>query len=74
VLPTWLPAPSTLDAFQRVLLVALLTPAVLIALLATIPALALLPFFPAGTDRATRLLSAHTRYLNTLLTNSRPAP
>jgi hypothetical protein len=36
--------------------------------------LILLPFFPGGTDRATKLLTAHTRYLSTLLTNSRSDP
>ncbi|MFM9625127.1 dTMP kinase [Streptomyces turgidiscabies] len=74
MLPPWLPSPRTLGALQRVLLVALLTPAVLIALTAAVPALILLPFFPGGTDRAIKLLTAHTRYLGTLLTNSRPAP
>ncbi|MFE5088491.1 hypothetical protein [Streptomyces mirabilis] len=59
---------------RRVLLVALLAPAVLVALIAAVPALALLPFFPGGTDRAIKLLAAHARYLSTLLTNSRPAP
>jgi hypothetical protein len=46
---------------------------VLIALTAAVPALILLPFLPGGTDRAIKLLTAHTRYLGTLLTNSRPA-
>ncbi|MFI0860809.1 dTMP kinase [Streptomyces smyrnaeus] len=63
-----------LGALQRVLLVALLTPAVLIALAAAVPALALLPFLPGGTDRAIKLLTAHTTYLRTLLTTSRPGP
>ncbi|OQR59960.1 dTMP kinase [Streptomyces maremycinicus] len=74
VLPPWLPSPRTLGALQRVMLVALLTPAVLVALTAAVPALVLLPFLPGGTDRAIKLLTAHTRYLGTLLTNSRPAP
>lgn len=74
MLPPWLPSPRTIGALQRVLLVALLTPAVLVALVAAVPALLLLPFLPGGTDRATKLLTAHTRYLSTLLTNSRPAP
>ncbi|MEH0557332.1 dTMP kinase [Streptomyces sp. B21-101] len=74
MLPAWLPSPRTVGAFQRVLLVALLAPAVLVALAAAVPALTLLPFFPGGTDRAIKLLAAHTRYLSTLLTNSRPAP
>ncbi|MFF1713944.1 hypothetical protein [Streptomyces sp. NPDC058268] len=46
----------------------------LVALAAAVPALALLPFFPGGTDRAIKLLAAHTRYLSTLLTSSQPAP
>ncbi|SFH05237.1 dTMP kinase [Streptomyces mirabilis] len=74
MLPPWLPSPRTVGALQRVLLVALLTPAVLVALTAAVPALVLLPFFPGGTDRVIKLLTAHTRYLSTLLTNSRPAP
>ncbi|MFF4506765.1 dTMP kinase [Streptomyces sp. NPDC001401] len=74
MLPPWLPSPRTVGALQRVLLVALLTPAVLVALTAAVPALVLLPFLPGGTDRATKLLAAHTLYLTSLLTNSRPAP
>lgn len=74
MLPPWLSFPRDVGALQRVLLVALLAPAVLVALAAAVPALALLPFFPRGTDRATKLLSAHTRYLSTLLTESRPGP
>ncbi|MEU6416631.1 dTMP kinase [Streptomyces spiralis] len=73
MLPPWLPSPRTMGALQRVLLVALLTPAVLVALTAAVPALILLPFLPGGADRTIRLLAAHTRYLNTLLTKSRPA-
>ncbi len=38
MLPTWLPTPRTVGALQRVLLVALLTYAVLVALSAAIPA------------------------------------
>jgi hypothetical protein len=74
MLPPWLSAFRTVGAFQRVLTIALLTPAVLIALVAALPALVVLPFLPGGTDRAIKLLAAHTRYLTTLLTNSRPAP
>lgn len=73
ILP-WLPNPRTADALHRVLVVALLTPAVLIALAAALPALAVLPFLPGGTERTVELLTAHTRYLATLLTNSRPVP
>ncbi|WP_340563506.1 hypothetical protein [Streptomyces sp. GSL17-111] len=40
------------------------------ALSATIPALAVLPFLTDGTDRAVRLLRAHNAYLRTLLTTS----
>ncbi|MET9196680.1 dTMP kinase [Streptomyces olivaceus] len=74
MLPAWLPSPRTLGALQRVLLVALLTPAALIALTAAVPALTVMPFLAGGTDRAVKLLAAHTRYLHTLLTSSRPAP
>jgi hypothetical protein len=74
VLPPWLPVPRTLGALQRVLLVTLLTPAVLIALTAAVPALIVLPFLPEGTDRAIALLTAHRRYLSALLTNSKSDP
>ncbi|MER6563449.1 dTMP kinase [Streptomyces sp. NPDC001027] len=74
MLPPWLPAARTVGALQRVLLVALLSPAVLVALAAAVPALVFLPFLPGGTDRAIKLLSAHTWYLSTLLTNSRRDP
>jgi hypothetical protein len=70
----WLPAPRTIGAFHRVLTVALLTPAVLIALTAALPALIVLPFLPGGTGRAIKLLGAHTRYLKTLLANGHAAP
>lgn len=69
-----LPSPRALGAFQRVLVVALLAPAALLALTATLPALAVLPFLPGGTERAVGLLTAHTGYLRTLLTGSRPSP
>lgn len=64
----------TLGALQRVLLVALLTPAALIMVLGSLPALVLLPFLPGGTDRAIKLLKAHTAHLRALLTTSRPGP
>lgn len=70
----FLPPPHALGALQRVLLVALLTPAVLLALAAAVPALIVLPFLPGGTDRAIALLTAHTGYLKTLLTGSRTPP
>jgi hypothetical protein len=72
-LPPFFP-PRALGALQRVALVGLLTPAVLLALAAAVPALLVLPFLPGGTERSVRLLSAHTGYLRTLLTGSRPAP
>lgn len=56
---------------QRVLIVAMLTPVVLIAVIATIPALVLLPFFPQGTDRAVKLFTAYTTYVRVLLNKSR---
>jgi hypothetical protein len=58
-------------ALQRVLLVALLAPVVLIAATAAIPAFALLPFLPGGTDRAVKLITAHAAYARTLLSSSR---
>jgi hypothetical protein len=70
------PLPAVVHALgpsQRVLLVALLTPAVLIALMAAVPALIVLPFCPGGTDRAIRLLEANTAYLRTLVIATRPA-
>lgn len=70
-----LPLPiRPLGALQRVLLVALLMPVVLIAATASIPALVVLPFFPGGTDRAVLLLTTFTSYATALLTNSRPDP
>ncbi|WLQ62071.1 dTMP kinase [Streptomyces glycanivorans] len=70
----FLPPLSALGAIQRVLLVTLLTPAVLLALTAAVPALIVLPFLPGGTDRAIALLTAHTAYLTALLTGSRTLP
>jgi hypothetical protein len=69
-----LPSPQTLGALQRILVIALLAPAVVLALLAALPALSVLPFLPNGTERYIRLLGAHTSYLRTLLVNSRPSP
>lgn len=65
-----LPARALL-ALQRVLLVALLAPVVLIAAIAAVPALALLPFLSGGTDRAVKLIAAHTAYARALLSSSR---
>ncbi len=70
----FLPPLSALGAIQRVLLVALLTPAVLLALAAAVPALIVLPFLPGGTDLAIALLTARTAYLRALLTGSRTLP
>lgn len=69
------PVPArALVALQRVLLVALLAPVVLIAAAAAIPAFALLPLLPNGTDRAVTLMGAYTAYARTLLSSSQPAP
>lgn len=68
MLPPWPPGST---APMRVLLVGLLTPVLLIALAASLPALLVLPFLPCGTDRAIRLLAAHRSYLLALLTESR---
>ncbi|CAL9590038.1 hypothetical protein [Streptomyces sp. enrichment culture] len=64
--------PLLTGPLRRVLLVALLAPALLVALTATVPALAVLPFLPDGTDRTVRLLRAHNAYLRTLLITSPP--
>jgi hypothetical protein len=61
-------------ALQRVLLVTLLAPVILIAATAAIPAHAMLPFLPGGIDRAVKLISAYTAYARTLLSVSRPDP
>ncbi|MFC1410078.1 dTMP kinase [Streptacidiphilus sp. N1-12] len=63
--------PRALGALQRVLLVALLTPVVLIAVVASIPALVILPFLPGGTQRSIQLVRAHTASARTILTTSR---
>lgn len=69
------PVPArALVALQRVLLVALLAPVVLIAAAAAIPAFTLLPLLPNGTDRAVKLMAAYTAYARTLLSSSQPAP
>ncbi|KOG29371.1 hypothetical protein [Streptomyces resistomycificus] len=64
----------SLGAVQRVLLVALLVPVVLIAVAAAVPAMIFLPFFSGGTERVTQLLGSFTTYARTLLTTSRPGP
>jgi len=68
------PSPRVLGALQRVLLVALLAPGMLVAVIAAVPALLVLPFVTGGTERCIKLLSAYTKYARTLLTGSRPAP
>lgn len=68
MLPPWPPGSS---ALKRVLLVALLTPVLIVALAASLPALLVLPFLPGGTDRAIRLMRAHRSYLLALLKESR---
>lgn len=62
------------NALQRVLLVGLGTPALTLAMAASLPALALLPFLPHGTERTARLLRAHAAYLRTLMTTSQRQP
>lgn len=57
---------------QRVLLVALLTPALLLVIGALVPALAVLPFRADGTERVLRLLAAITAIDGTLLRRSLP--
>lgn len=61
-------------AIQRVLLVALLAPVVLLAAVAAVPAMVVLPFLPNGTERAVKLISAWTSYTRTLLSSSRERP
>lgn len=61
-------------AIQRVLLVALLAPVVLVAAAAAVPAMVVLPFLPNGTERAVKLISAWTSYARTLLLSSRDSP
>lgn len=66
-----LPSPRTLGACQRVLVVAVLAPAVLLALSTAVVPLIFLPFLPGGTERSVKLLAAHATYLRTLLNGSR---
>jgi len=70
-----IPAIPQAGAIQRVLLVALLAPVVLVAAAAAVPAMIVLPFLPNGTERTVKLISAWTSYTRTLLSGSRePAP
>ncbi|MFE2699255.1 dTMP kinase [Streptomyces mirabilis] len=66
-------SPRLLVGLQRVLVVALLLPILVVPLVAAVPALTLLPFLPHGTDSALRLLGAHRDYMSSLLTGSRSA-
>ncbi|MFG2825298.1 dTMP kinase [Kitasatospora sp. NPDC048365] len=56
---------------QRVLVLALLAPALLLATLAAFPALVIIPFLSDGTNRTVSLLRAHAAYASALLTGSR---
>ncbi|MFJ8431568.1 dTMP kinase [Kitasatospora sp. NPDC094019] len=66
--------PRTLGPLQRVLLVALLAPVLVLVVVATVPALLVLPFLRDGDRRVVSLLRAHTAALSALLTGSRPDP
>jgi hypothetical protein len=70
----FLPHMGQFNALQRVLLVGLGTPALTLAMAASLPALVFLPFLPHGTERAVNLLRAHAAYLRTLMTTSRRQP
>jgi hypothetical protein len=58
---------------QRVVLVALCAPAMLLLVAATVPALIVLPFRKDGIDRAAKILAAHTTYARVVLASSRTA-
>ncbi|MFC6064360.1 hypothetical protein [Streptomyces ochraceiscleroticus] len=62
--------PPALAPLQRVLIVALIAPTLLLITVAALPALAVMPFFPGGTERSIALLRAHMAYVRTLLTGS----
>ncbi|WP_457028515.1 dTMP kinase [Kitasatospora sp. P5_F3] len=64
--------PRVLGHLQRVLLVALLAPVLLITVLATVPALAVLPFLRNGNRRTVNLLNTHAATATVLLRGSRP--
>jgi hypothetical protein len=67
-----IPIPTAaLSGLQRVLLVAALAPALLIVVVASIPAILVLPFLDDGVQRAKSLLGAHTKLVATLLRDSR---
>jgi hypothetical protein len=63
--------PAAIGTSQRVLLVALLMPALLLIVLATVPALMMLPFLRDGIRRTSSLMRAHTEITATLLKDSR---
>jgi hypothetical protein len=56
---------------ERAVLVALLLPPMLLVVLATLPALAVLPFLPEGERRTASLLRLHTAAARTLLAGTR---
>lgn len=60
-----------LGRLERVLLVALLVPVLLLTVAATVPALVVLPFLPGGCARAVQLLRTHTAAIAALLRGSR---
>ncbi|MFF3071170.1 dTMP kinase [Kitasatospora sp. NPDC057904] len=64
-------SPRGIGNLQRVLLVALLSPALVITVLATVPALTVLPFLPDGTRRTVDLLRTHANAASALLSASR---
>jgi hypothetical protein len=57
----------------RVLTLALLAPCLLLTTFAALPALIILPFCANGTERAIKLIAAHTSYARALLHGTRPA-
>ncbi|MFJ9459704.1 dTMP kinase [Kitasatospora sp. NPDC101447] len=63
--------PRAFSSLQRVLLVALLAPVLLITVLATVPALVVLPFLRDGNRRTASLLRSHTDAAAALLAGSR---
>lgn len=66
-----LPVPASAVAqLERVLLVALLLPPLLIVVLATVPALVVLPFLSDGGRRTVELLRTHTAAAASLLRGS----
>ena len=60
-----------LGATQRVLIIALLVPALLLVTVSALPALMIMPFLPNGTDHVIKLLHTHITYAHVLLVGSR---